>query len=63
MTDQEVASLLGKNVKVKLDESIVAEGQLLGWGDGGDVQLRDEMGFVHHCWPMLSIEEASDGQS
>lgn len=59
MTNEEVAALLGKNVRVKLDESVIAEGELLGFGDGGDVQLRDEMGFVHHCWPMLSVEEVS----
>lgn len=43
-------SLLGKRVRVKMDDhatQAVAIGQLLGFGDG----------FVHHCWPMLAIEE------
>jgi len=52
-------SLLGRQVVVTLDEGerVVASGQLLAFGDDGQVVIRDEMGFTHWCWPMLQIEE------
>jgi hypothetical protein len=52
--------LLGKQVRVKLDEQVIAEGQLLGWGDGGDVELLGDDGFIHHCWPALEITAMED---
>jgi hypothetical protein len=54
----DVHALLGKRVRVKLDEKVVQEGKLLGWGEGGDFEIEQDDGFVYHCWPMLSIEEA-----
>jgi biotin-(acetyl-CoA carboxylase) ligase len=53
-----VAPLLGKRVRVKLAQQVVQEGVLLGFGDGGDVELRQDDGLVHHCWPLLAVEEA-----
>jgi hypothetical protein len=58
---QLVASLLGKRVKVTLSTgtgwSLIEKGTLLGYGDGGDVQLLCDDGLVHHCWPRLHVEE------
>jgi hypothetical protein len=60
----EVVPLLGQQVVVLLarkgdrqdiTRNIVSEGQLLGFGDGGDVEVLEDDGFVHHCWPMLEI--------
>jgi hypothetical protein len=56
-----VTSLLGKRVKVKLAAHVVQEGVLLGYGDGGDVELRQDDGMVHHCWPLLEVEEVPPG--
>jgi hypothetical protein len=56
-------ALLGKRVRVKLDDHVVQEGVLLGFGDGGDVELEGSDGLVYHCWPRLNIEEASEAQS
>lgn len=58
----ELAKLLGRRVRVSLTEpgaagQVVAEGTFIGFGDGGDVELREDDGFIHHCWPMLSVEE------
>lgn len=50
------AQLLGKKVRVKIDERVVVEGKLLQFDDGGEFSIRDEMGFVHQCWPMLQVE-------
>ncbi len=61
-------SLLGRQVRVEFpdddgvlllnenDVNAVAEGQLLGFGDGGDVEILQDDGFIHYCWPMLKIE-------
>jgi hypothetical protein len=58
-------SLLGRQVKVYLsrdheDPATVAVGQLLAIDEGGQIVVRDDMGFVHYCWPLLGIE-ALDG--
>lgn len=37
--------------------SVIAEGLLLGFGDDGTVEIEEDDGFVHYCWPMLEIEE------
>lgn len=54
--------LLGQQVVVTLDRDgesrSVACGQLLHFADSGEVTVLDEMGFVHHCWPMLNVEAA-----
>lgn len=58
---QRATALLGKEVVVTLDRgddetaATVATGTLLAWADSGEVVVRDEMGFVHHCWPMLDV--------
>ena len=58
-------SLLGQQVRVVLDYdppgdtggvARVTEGQLLGFGQGGDFEILEDDGFVHYCWPMLRIE-------
>lgn len=52
-------SLLGKTVKVTLtydNPKHIAVGKLLAFGDDGEAQIEDEMGFVHYCWPMLEVE-------
>ena len=51
--------LLGKDVRVKLADDVIAEGRLISFNDGGEAVLVDEMGLVHHCWPMLDIEEVA----
>lgn len=56
-------SLLGKRVRVVMDyrdEKAVAEGKLLGFGDGGDFELLEDDGFIHYCWPLLKIEEIKE---
>lgn len=50
--------LLGRRVRVTLDESVVVEGVLLAYADGGDFEIKCDDGMVHYCWPMLDIEEA-----
>jgi len=57
--------LLGKQVKVTLSEDDpqgVSVGQFLGFGDGGDLEILEHDGFVHHCWPLLHVEEVTDEQ-
>lgn len=51
--------LLGKQVRIKLDDGVIATGQLLMFGDDGEAVVLDEMGFTHWCWPMLDIEEVT----
>jgi len=53
------AQLLGKEVRIFLDDTVFVEGQLLGFSDGGEAHIRDEMGFIHQCWPMLQVEPLS----
>jgi hypothetical protein len=50
--------LLGKRVRVRLQNrpQIVSEGTLLGYGDGGDIELEGGDGLVYHCWPALRVE-------
>ena len=55
--------LLGKRVKVTMDPddpAAITEGTLLGFGDDGSFEIREDDGFVHYCWPMLNIEEVKD---
>lgn len=54
---QQAISLLGKRVRVTLDEAVVTEGVLLGFGDGGQFEIQEDDGLVYHAWPMLAIEE------
>lgn len=54
-------SLLGRQVKVwlsyhDLDPQSVAEGRLMAIADSGEIVIQDDSGFLHYCWPMLSIE-------
>ena len=61
-----VHALLGKHVRVTLsrpegESPTVTEGILLGFGDGGDLELAGSDGLVYHCWPMLDIEEVASG--
>jgi hypothetical protein len=56
---QRWVALLGKQVRVTLDdhdESAVTNGTLLGFSDSGDVEVLEDDGFIHHCWPGLVIE-------
>jgi hypothetical protein len=54
--------LLGEQVTVTLAydpdgrHPIVVEGQLLQFDENGEVDVRDETGVVHYCWPALEIE-------
>jgi hypothetical protein len=54
---------LGRQVIVTLDDSeespVIIKGKLLGFCDGGEFEIQHEDGFVHHCWPMLSIREVN----
>ena len=64
--DDYARSLLGQQVRVVLGydppdgsdkgQPVIAEGRLLGFGQGGDVEILDDDGFVHYCWPMLKVE-------
>jgi hypothetical protein len=53
--------LLGKPVKMTVDDACVVEGKLLAFSDDGEVVIQDPSGIPWHCWPMLKIE-ASDGE-
>ena len=65
---KEINSLLGKQVRVVLDngtserQQVVAEGKFLGIDEGGEIVLEDDMGFVHYAWPMLEIEEVTNSE-
>lgn len=57
-------SLLGEEVEVVLEkgspegtDATVASGTLVAVEDTGQVVIRDEMGFAHYCWPMLTIRK------
>jgi hypothetical protein len=50
--------LLGKPVRVVLnedDENAVSSGVLLGAGQGGDIEILENDGMIHYCWPALRI--------
>jgi hypothetical protein len=55
---ERTVAFLGKRVRVKLNAETVVTGIFLGFGSGGDVEILEDDGFVHFCWPMLEIEEA-----
>ena len=38
----------------------VARGVLLGFGDGGDLEILEDDGMTHHCWPNLEVRARSD---
>lgn len=64
LSQEETRALLGKRVEVTLvrgsidgSDAIISRGQFLGFGDGGEVEILEDDGFVHHCWPMLDIRE------
>jgi hypothetical protein len=50
--------LLGKRVRVMLGENNVEEGILLGFGDGGDIEIEGDDGLVWHGWPALEVTPA-----
>lgn len=58
-TIDQARALLGQRVRVTLGEEdgapVIAVGLLLGVGQGGEVEVREDDGFVHYCWPMLDI--------
>jgi hypothetical protein len=51
--------LLGKRVSVMLANTVITKGKLLGFGDGGSIEILEDDGFVHYCWPALKVEEIS----
>lgn len=65
---ERATALLGREVVVTLDlgtehdPAVVVQGTLLAWDDGGQavIRVRDDMGFVHYCWPMLDVVPAAD---
>ena len=54
--------LLGKRVAALIDyeRGVVSIGKLMGFGEGGDFEVLEDDGFLHYCWPLLSIEEIPD---
>jgi hypothetical protein len=55
---QHGTELLGKRVAVKLDEHVIVIGKLLAFSDMGTVEIQEDDGDIHHCWPMLEVEAA-----
>lgn len=65
MSAAEQRQYLGKQVEVLLaidgdGSKVVARGQLLGFGEGGDFEILEDDGFVHYCWPALEMRERSN---
>lgn len=63
-------AMLGKQVKVTLDHggypntdtpALIVEGTLIGFGDEGTLEILQEDGFIHYCWPRLEMEEVTNG--
>jgi hypothetical protein len=58
--------LLGKQVTVLLcrespgSPAVVSRGQLLGFGEGGNIEVLEDDGFIHYCWPMLEVRERDE---
>lgn len=55
--------MLGKQVTVILlhdDPQAVSRGQLLGFGEGGNIEILEDDGFIHYCWPALEIRERDE---
>ena len=48
--------LLGKRVRIKLDEDVFVEGVLLRWSDSGEVVYKGDDDDVWHAWPLLGCE-------
>lgn len=57
-----VRALIGKQVRVYIDDKreVAVVGKLLGWGQAGDFEILEDDGFVHYCWPLLTIEEVPE---
>jgi hypothetical protein len=57
-------ALLGRQVEVVLNRDgemqTVARGQMLGYGEMGEVTLLDGVGDVLRCWPMLEVREVTE---
>lgn len=54
----DLVPLFGKRVRVTLardPELVVQIGILLGYGEGGNVELEGDDGLVYHCWPRLEV--------
>lgn len=53
-------SLLGQQVRLVIEDdhgmSNVVEGQLLGFGEGGDFEILEDDGLLHYGWPLLRVE-------
>lgn len=49
--------LIGKCVLAGIDQHTVVIGTLLSIGDAGTLVIKDDEGEIHHCWPMLEIQE------
>ncbi len=53
-------TLLGQQVRVvfRYDQGIaeITEGELLGFGQGGEFEILEDDGLIHYCWPMLTVE-------
>lgn len=56
----ERVKLLGKQVRVTLDEQYVIQGRLLAFCEDGEFVIEDSAGMVSYGWPALSIKEADD---
>ena len=52
--------LLGRRVRVKLDENLIQEGKLLGFGEDGEINILGDDGMVWHGWPALEVTEAPE---
>lgn len=52
------SEMLGKQVVISLDDTVVVKGLLIAFSDYGEATIQDEDGSLTHCWPMLDITEA-----
>jgi hypothetical protein len=55
--------LLGRRVRIKLDNAVIVTGIFLGYGQDGTVEILEDDGFVHYCWPLLEIEPDNGGSA
>jgi hypothetical protein len=49
--------LVGKRVRVRLDQKTVVVGRLLALGDHGSAVVQDDDAEHWHVWPTLDVEE------
>ena len=54
---QDARAFLGKRVNVGIGYQVAIAGKLLSFGDGGDLVILGDDGFMHYAWPMLEIRE------